>query len=437
MGDESPSTINPADFENWGPFYSYGNDSSTEIIVSWKSERYAVSDFIKYGLTEKCENEVKNDWIDTTQKHSYVLKDLKPNTKYFYKISRHGDLRKVYSFKTGHSPGDKSPFKFTITSDIHANPGNPINGIFDAMEQYSPDHEFSCIVGDSINDGFDRTHWNSYFHDVQKYQENKPQMNATGNHDTGNKAKYARYLSAWDHPYEDKKKGAYYLMEYGNAVFFFLDSCNAGGWSPTPGDDQYDWLEENLEEYAKKDKWIFLFLHHQIYSTGDFSVEDIMHQVYRPLLQEYQIDAVFYGHDHHYECFWCDRESDYGGTLTFVVGGGGTQKQIDHSIMGDRDGRTRYMWPGRILNVRKTGVPPETPNLIESEKHFRNDDLVKECQLLGVLESMYVEMSIDGDDLEIKSMGIHGEIYHHLRVKRAGAGRKFTDESELIIAGKK
>ena len=158
-----------------------------------------------------------------------------------------------------------------------------------------------------------------------------------------------------------------------------------------------------------------------------------MHEVYRPLCQEYHVDAVFYGHDHHYEAFWVDKDTEWGGTLYFVAGGGGGQHHIDHGIMGDRDGKTKYVWPGRFLNVRQHGVPPETKNITGRAKGFRNDDLVRECQLFGILEPNFVHVRIDGDIMDLKSIGWQKQVYHHLRVKRAGAGRKSTKESEVHV----
>ena len=425
--------MNSGTFTEWGPYISFGSNASKEVRIAWRTDRYYHTDWLKFGTTKACDNQIVRDWVEPTHEHTYILTDLNPDTTYYYQINRSSDKNKVYSFKTAPVPGSKTPFQFTLLSDIHANPTNPIKRDFDNMLEQSPNHDFNVVVGDSINDGNDETHWNSYFSDSQEYLSIKPQMNSTGNHDTDNEDKYCRFLKAWKHPFVNPQKGGYYLMEYANAVFFFVDSNNGGGWEPTPSDEQYEWLEENLEKFARQDRWIFIFMHHQIYSTGDFSCAHIMEEIYRPLCQEYHVDAVFYGHDHHYECFWTDRETSWGGTLYFVVGIGGMQRHIDHSIMGDRDGKTKYVWPGRVLNVRNSGVPVPAANISQHALGFRNDEVVGKDQLLGILEPGYVEISINGDDLELKVKGWHKEIYHHLQIKRAGAGRKFSESSEKVI----
>jgi predicted phosphodiesterase len=420
-----------SNFEDWGPYLSYGKDATSEMIISWKSSEFTHHEWIKYGETSECEILIENKWIEPTKKHVFRLKKLKPETQYFYKISR--DLETVYEFKTGIAFNKSNKFEFMVTGDIHASPIENIKKTFDLMVEISPDHDFCAIVGDSIMDGNNPEHWNSFFSDAKDYCIQKPIMNSTGNHDTDNEDKYCRFLKAWDHPYENSKIGGYYLMEYGNAVFFFLDSNNAGGWQPSPSDEQYEWLEENLEKYALKDKWIFLFMHHQIYSTGDFSCAKIMHEVFRPLCQEYHVDAVFYGHDHHYECFWTDRNEGWGGTFFFVAGGGGTQSRIDHSIMGDRNGQTKYVWPGRILNVRENGVPVLTPMATQKAKAFRNDEIVKNNQLFGILEPNIIWIKIIGDVIDLKCVGWAKQVYHHIQFKRTNTGKKFSEKSEKII----
>ena len=420
-----------AAFVEWGPYLSYGKDPAMSMTICWRSQQPTAGGWIKYGIDPDSMQVVKETPGTATHIHVVRLTGLEPATIYQYQISR--DKDKTWTFETGLPAGSTKPFEFIINGDMHAYPCNRLDRYFQLMASEAPKHDFYVGLGDFVNDGLNIKHWNSLFYDGKDYLATRPLMNATGNHDTDKKEKYKNYLDAWFHPYVNPVEGAYYLLEYGNAVLFFLDSCNAGRGEPLPADEQYAWLDENLAKYAKQDRWIFLFMHHQIYSTGDFSCPYIMHDVFRPLCQQYHVDAVFYGHDHHYECFWVDRDADWGGTLFFVAGAGCGQHHIDHGIMGDRDGMTKYVWPGRFLNVRKHGVPPPSKNINGLVKGFRNDDLVKECQLFGVLEPNFVHVKIDGDVMELKSIGWQKQVYHHLRVNRTGAGRKWDPGCELAI----
>jgi hypothetical protein len=252
-----------AAFENWGPYISFGTDASTEIRIAWKSSKYTHQCWVRYGLTPDCPSIKENSGeYPPTCAHVIILKNLQPHTKYYYKISRDPD--QIYTFTTGIPPGDRKQFSFNVMGDIHAYPGNLITTGFDVQLLLTASHDFGIALGDSIGDGNDPTHWNAFFAMAAEYLKQKPLMNTTGNHDTDNEDKYCRFLNAFPHPYVDPKKGAYYHMEYGNAVFIFVDSSNAGGWEPTPSDDQMEWLEGILAKYARKDRWIFLFFHHQV-----------------------------------------------------------------------------------------------------------------------------------------------------------------------------
>jgi predicted phosphodiesterase len=403
------------------------------MTITWRTKELADSGFVKYGKTPDCEQVAPEVSSEPVIVHMVKLDDLEPSTGYYYQISRDGS--QTWEFTTGLPSGSREPFEFIINGDMHAYPCNDIGKYFNLMDEMAPEHSFYVGLGDFINDGVEISHWNSFFHDAREYIAHRPLMNVPGNHDSDNPAKFANYEAAWGctYPCANPEWGAYYLLEYGNAVLFFIDSCNGGRGAPLPSDEQLEWLEENLKKYAKQDRWIFLFQHHQVYSTGDFSCERVAHDLFRPLCQEYHVDAMFYGHDHHYECFWVDRDEDWGGTLFVVAGAGCGQNHIDFGIMGDRSGQTKYVWPGRFLNVRKHGAPVPSANITRGTLASRMDELVQESQLVGVLEPNFVSIHIDGDVIDLKCIGWQKQVYHHLRVERAGAGRRWDPSCELAI----
>src|SRR6056297_3185291 len=107
--------MNKADFEDWGPYLSYGKDSATEMRIAWKSRYFSTHHYIEWGKTKDCINKIEEDFVWPTRIHMFVLKNLKPQTKYFYKISRVGDESRIFSFTTGIKFGKKSKFEVTIT----------------------------------------------------------------------------------------------------------------------------------------------------------------------------------------------------------------------------------------------------------------------------------------------------------------------------------
>jgi hypothetical protein len=107
---------------------------------------------------------------------------------------------------------------------------------------------------------------------------------------------------------------------------------------------QLNWLKADLAR--NQNMWKFVYFHVPMYSMGDFgSNEDLAKQL-EPIFYEYQVDAVFYGHDHHFESFLVNGSASYGGTYHFIVGGGGGT--LDPMISSEYETRT---WPAKSINM--------------------------------------------------------------------------------------
>ncbi|MHA1396018.1 MAG: hypothetical protein ACTSRZ_21145 [Promethearchaeota archaeon] len=50
-----------------------------------------------------------------------------------------------------------------------------------------------------------------------------------------------------------------------------------------------------------------------------------------PIFRQYKVDLLLTGHDHHYDVFYIDKNTDWNGTYYIVNGGGGSP--LDHYIM--------------------------------------------------------------------------------------------------------
>jgi Calcineurin-like phosphoesterase/Purple acid Phosphatase, N-terminal domain len=425
------------EFLDWGPYLSFGVDSSTEVRISWESECLSTSRWICYGTTESCENLVLEDWVTPSRHHCIKLTRLVPDTTYYYKIARDDTSNKnvpgislpkdakdikeipIYTFKTGLAPGEQKGFDFCIMGDIHSGHRDVKPG-FRSMVKNVPDVRFMVPVGDSIDNGMDVKSWNDYFYQTSEFMTGIPTMNATGNHDTGNPSKYAKFIRTWDHPYENPKSGAYYYFIYGNAAFICLDSSNAGYLGGFASDEQMGWLDETLEKLRKKNYWIFVFLHHQIYSTGDFGMPHMMHLTYRDIFDEYRVDGVFYGHDHHFECFWTGRDTEWGGTHYCVIGSGGSNLDTHIRNAHRKPTPPHYIWKDRTYIYERDG-------LLDGDlvKGVRNDEIVKKSHVFGILEHCFLYMHIEGDTCQMKTIGWQNQIYFEDSFKKTGTGKKY------------
>ena len=118
----------------------------------------------------------------------------------------------------------------------------------------------------------------------------------------------------------------YYSFDYGNAHFVSLDTNTPlDQVSNNRADDMLDWLEFDLKTSQTK-LWKIVFFHYPPYSSGNTHGEDLrVQQILVPVLEKYDIDLVFNGHEHNYErtCEIANNSCVPGGVTYVVTGGGG------------------------------------------------------------------------------------------------------------------
>ncbi len=450
----------PDDFECWGPYITFGNDASTEVRITWRSKFMTMNKWIEYGKTEACKEKIEKE-TDPRYLHSFILTDLEPDTTYYFRISRpenhikdkkdiynagilipefiEKEGKPIYRFTTAPSSStvdsqDPISFDFCVTSDIHCE-GTNIENSLTQMEEYPGDIRFLTVTGDVTSHGGRESAWNSYFYQLHPYTYTEDMkhfalMNIPGNHDGDHPETYAKFVHTFKNPYEDVRKGGFYYFIYGNAVFIMLDSCNAGQTQAPQGlvsDDQMSWLESTLEKFAKKDYWVFVCLHHEIYSTGyKNGMIKLYEMIYKDLFNEYHVDAVFYGHDHQFEVYWQNREEDWGGTHYIILGNGGNGLS-NLKEMKTREPQANYIWEGKTYVFERDGILDGNPN------GARNDEAIKSAFQYGLIEKTgFLYVNIEGDTCELKMIGSEdGTLYYHDKFKRTGTGKQYH-EPEFI-----
>jgi predicted phosphodiesterase len=300
------------------PYLQYPTRES--IVIMWETS-FLGSSAVEYGTaSSKMETVSMKDAVSI---HEVPLTGLKPNTKYFYRVSTVGAdgnplKSKLLTFTT--AVDADSAFAFTVIGDTQKNP--TITGkIAKLMWDRRPN--FVVHVGDVVDNGPDKREWvYELFKPSAELFSRVAVFPTIGNHER-NHANYYRYFSLPAPEY-------YYRYRYGNADFFVLDSNK----SLKPGSEQFQWLDREL---AKSDAaWKFAYHHHPAYSSdeddygntlvgsstmGDMNVRNLVQ-----LYEKYSVDIVMNGHIHLYERTWplragkVDRQK---GIVYLTSGGGG------------------------------------------------------------------------------------------------------------------
>jgi predicted phosphodiesterase len=290
------------------------------ITVMWQTSVPGTS-MVEYGVTQPFDLLVDRAELATI--HEVPLVQLKPNTKYFYRVtSKLTDgkvLRSnVLTFST--AVDADSAFSFAVIGDTQKNP--VVTGrIAKLMWERRPN--FVMHVGDVVDNGPDNKEWvQELFRPCADLFSRVAIFPAIGNHERNHKHYYDYFaLPAPEY---------FYRYSYGNADFFVLDTNK----SVKPDSEQYKWLDAELAK--SKARWKFCYHHHPAYTSDDDDYGnswqnantrqgDLNARSLVPLYEKYKVDVVFNGHIHVYERTWPIRNGkvDRANGVVYVTSGGG------------------------------------------------------------------------------------------------------------------
>lgn len=283
------------------------NPTTSSITIVWETNRISDSR-VEYGSDRKLGMSVSGEEGQTI--HRVVLKDLEPDTRYFYRASSNGVTSKIESFRT--APALPRPFTFCVIGDTHSRP--IASQIAENILKDKP--EFVINVGDAASNGRLYEQWRDYFDSMSALYRSVPSFHVVGNHEgtAGDQALGAWFFRYFSHPgYTD-----HYAFTYANCRFIILDNYEL----LCEGSQQHGWLVNELEspEYSTAD-FHLAFFHEPGYCTGwglqSYDGNPEVRTILMPLFQKHGLDIIFNGHCHDYE------RGETGGIHTVITGGGG------------------------------------------------------------------------------------------------------------------
>src|SRR5262245_22546918 len=306
-----------------GPYLQFPTRDS--ITIMWETEKPGTS-VVEYGTATPFTNKAEENKNVTI--HEVTLKDLKPNSKYVYRVATtDADSKtvasKAYQFMT--AVDDEAAFSFGIIGDTQKNP--TVTGqIAKLIWERRPHFVIHC--GDVVDNGPDKKEWeDELFRPCTELFARVAVFPTIGNHER-NHAWYYRYFALPGPEY-------HYRFRYGNADFFVVDSNKPLLFVS----EQYRWLDAELARSTAR--WKFVYHHHPAWSSddndygdtwrgpgrqGDLNVRNLV-----PLYEKYNVDVVFNGHIHLYERTWPLRggKVDRQNGVIYVTSGGGGGKLDD------------------------------------------------------------------------------------------------------------
>ncbi|MBV9315561.1 MAG: metallophosphoesterase family protein [Pseudonocardia sp.] len=324
-----------------GLHLQFGADSSSELVVSWHTVDAVNKPRVMIGSPDSglgkavdAQTRTYRDAASNTEVrvHHARLTGLTPDTDYIYAAMHDGAIPELGTART--APKGHAAFTFTSFGDqgtptlgklsgdmyLNDNLGSLAAGDVTAgVERIAP--LFHLVNGDLCyaNLSKDRVRtWSDWFINNSRSARHRPWMPAPGNHENelgngpiGYQA-FQTYFRVPDNGAEPTFQGLWYAFTVGAVRVVSLANDDVAiqdggntyvhGYS---GGAQRRWLENELRtSRANPDiDWIVVCMHQVVISTADhFNGADLgVREQWVPLFDQYGVDLVLCGHEHHYE----------------------------------------------------------------------------------------------------------------------------------------
>jgi acid phosphatase type 7 len=309
------------------PYLQFGQKTSMHVLWETHGPSTATVEYTE-AILHKAKTvsfEKTIEIKDLKNLHEIKLDNLKPSTKYLYRITSHIGNKKIISgiktFKTNIE--DDEPYFFSFIADTQRNNGTPWawGRIAELIWKERP--HFVVMGGDLVDKGSVKTDWTHHFFPHGNVMMSRyPMYTILGNHEQ-DAQNYYDYMVNPEPEY-------YYTFTYGNAQFFMIDTNR----DVAEGSEQYTWLDWELSK--SKATWKFVVHHHPPYSSdsddhGDTFIGasnggSLHARNLTPLFDKYNVDFDLFGHTHLYERTWPIFENKIdkvNGTVYINAGGAG------------------------------------------------------------------------------------------------------------------
>jgi hypothetical protein len=311
----------PAQTLTRGP--SIWERDSTSFLVAFQTSSIVQGD-VEWGPTEALGNITSGT---STSDHAIRITGLQPEHFYWYRVLlQSSPVTPVFSTRTAPvtstPPTTSAPTGSDVTFFVFGDSGSgSADQIRVANLVDNWDWDLGVLVGDIIYPDGQASGFDPYFFTpYARMLRSIPFYPVIGNHDNHTLSAQP-YLDAFYLPTANSGTERWYSFDYGNIHFIGLDSNQASTTAQTT------WLRSDLTAARSNNaRWIFVTLHHPGYSSGTHHGRDLwIYQHWCPIFEEFEVDAVFAGHDHIYERTTVCRDfyPNKRGVVYYVVGTGG------------------------------------------------------------------------------------------------------------------
>lgn len=228
----------------------------------------------------------------TTQYHSVVFKDLKPDTLFAYRVGSGKRWSEWIQFRTA-SEKAKS-FRFLYFGDAQNEVHSKWSRVIRMAHRTAPDASFAIHAGDLVNGAHNDREWAEWMTAGGHLHAETTGVPVTGNHEY--KGKLAmQWRPQFTLPVEDslpeELHETVYSFDYQGVQFIVLNST-------AKVEAQKAYLERKLGEGDYH--WRVVTFHHPVFAPSRGPKQSNTRDHWKPVLDKMNVDLVLQGHDHTY-----------------------------------------------------------------------------------------------------------------------------------------
>ena len=397
---------------------TWEGDPRTTQAVTWRTSVAVKTGLAEIALAEagpgfpdkaqqqEAVSEALKTDLNTAHFHSVNFENLKPGTRYAYRVGDGVNWSEWFHFTTATAQAE--PFSFIYFGDAQNNLRSMWSRVIREAYRDAPKAAFLLHAGDLINRAESDAEWGEWFGAGGWLNAMTPSIAVPGNHEQfklpdGTRGLTRHWRSSFRFPLNGPRglEESCYTMVYHNLRVIALNSNELQR-------EQAEWLEAVLAE--NKAPWVVCTFHHPIFSTGKGRDNPALRALWKPIFDRYRVDLVLQGHDHTY------------GRTGFSVPDASTPDDEFSEFKtssGNIDVGTENVPTGIQKIDETTGtvyvVSVSGPKMYENTRWPFMKRLAEDTQLYQIIH-------IDGDRLRFEARTAIGELYDAFELHKQAAG---------------
>ncbi len=222
--------------------------------------------------------------------HSVNLVDLKPSTKYAYRVGDGVNWSEWSHFDT--ASAEPKPFSFVYFGDSQNDLKSHWSRVVREAYRDAPKASFLLHAGDLVNNANADAEWGEWFYASSFIHRRTPCIATPGNHEYDDGlSRHWRPVFRFPRNGPDGLEETAYWIDYQCARIISLNSNEKQR-------EQIAWLREVLS--SNKQPWTIITFHHPMFSSAEGRDNAELRDMWQPVFDEFEVDLVLQGHDHTY-----------------------------------------------------------------------------------------------------------------------------------------